>query len=358
MSPTTADAPPHGVTDAACSPRNGVRRLLVLAAVALLVATIVPGLVVSRHLALNLGLQRTETFTAADALAWDGNGPRRGTLTVSRTVATAPTDVDSVANVTSRSALSLNGDWLATLNDAVDLNRESTYPQGTEVDQQTLTVTGHSFDLGGHDANREGLRYFFPAKAEKRSYAFFDAITQDSQPLDFVRTEKVAAGGKVASAYVFYQSLPATPLPAQVTAALPKAQLKGKADDFYTAAELNTLGLKAGSAVVLDPFYSIERTVWIEPTSGIILDEEANIRMLYATDAAQASASLSSPPDRRALLVADLRWDDASRSDAVARASEITRLHQYMAAVGWAGKALAVALAGAAAWTYQRRRHV
>ncbi|WP_293771866.1 porin PorA family protein [uncultured Corynebacterium sp.] len=337
--------------------RDPLTWLVVLAIVALLIGAVLPGLIIGRALPLPLGRTFTAVATDPQALVAHGGAAARTELTVKRTTKTTATDVDSVAGVHTVTTLTTGNSVLAAVDDAIDLNRESTYPQSGGADIQTLTVNGTSTTLASEDTDREGLKYFFPSATEKRSYAFFDEVLQDSLPVDYAEKKKIDD----IDAYVFRHFIPATPLPSQIADALPAHQVSGTAGDLYDAEELKAFGLAADTYVVLDPFYSVDRELTVDPATGTVLDLHETVRLFYATDAVQADATVAAGADapglaHRALLMTDLRWDEATRAAAYDLAAPTVRLHKAMGAVSWAGKALAIVLITCATVTYLRRR--
>ena len=153
-----------------------------------------------------------------------------------------------------------------------------------------------AFDVQMEDrVERDGISYFFPAGAEQRSYPFYP-LTQDAEPIDFLRDEKLDG----IPAYVFHQDV--APVPLEEVFAFDN-QRSGPAGDFYSPESLERYNLKPNSHVILEPFYAVSRTVWVEPTTGTILNEKEHPRIFWATDARQAQAMVDADDTQeRALL--------------------------------------------------------
>ncbi len=322
---------------------------LVAALAALLIGVALPALVLDRALPLPLDRTFHAVSTAPGAQVATGPSPAEEMdLTVERTTTTSATEVDSVAAVDTEITVSSGGTQLARVVDRADLNRESTYPQAggrttLRVEAPVLGTLRQVVERDVQGEAREGLKYFFPADTEQRSFAFFDLLRGDSAPIDYA--DKTTIGG--IDAYVFRHRLPAVQLS--------EDSRRGLAGDFYTREELDRFGLEAGTYVVMHPFHSVAREVSVDPATGTILDVEEQVRVVYAADAAQADGAVPASPGRT-LISADLRWDDATRAAALDLAQPTVRLHKAMGAVSWAGKALAVIFAAWAAVRLLRPR--
>jgi hypothetical protein len=87
---------------------------------------------------------------------------------------------------------------------------------------------------GDPTIQHKGLSYEFPIDTEKKSYPFFDTVVGDAFPMDYVDTEKLEG----LTVYKFVQKVVNQPV--------------------YTNG-------------VLPSLYSNTRTVWVEPTTGVII---------------------------------------------------------------------------------------
>ncbi|WP_348521052.1 porin PorA family protein [Corynebacterium guaraldiae] len=122
--------------------------------------------------------------------------------TFTRHTTTAPAMKDSVARAQSTTDLTLNGETIAHITEESQLNRESTYPVAGPNTTQHIELP--AFDVQVEDrVERDGISYFFPSGAEQRSYPFFDPLTQDTEPIDFLRDEKLDS----IPTYVFHQDV-------------------------------------------------------------------------------------------------------------------------------------------------------
>ncbi|WP_289297543.1 porin PorA family protein [Corynebacterium guaraldiae] len=122
--------------------------------------------------------------------------------TFTRHTTTAPAKKDSVARAQSTVDLTFNGETIAHITEESQLNRESTYPVAGPNTTQHIELP--AFDVQVEDrVERDGISYFFPSGAEQRSYPYFDPLTQDTEPIDFLRDEKLDS----IPTYVFHQDV-------------------------------------------------------------------------------------------------------------------------------------------------------
>ena len=207
-----------------------------------------------------------------------------------------------------------------------------------------------AFDVHVEDrVERDGISYFFPSGAEQRSYPFFDPLTQDTEPIDFLRDEKLDS----IPTYVFHQDVAPVSL-GEVFAF--DSHRSGPAGDFYSAESLERYNLKPKSHVILEPFYAVSRTVWVEPTTGTIVNEEEHPRIFWATDARQAQAMVDADDTHeRALLDVPLSWSDSTRTERLDSVRRVIDTVKILSLVGWLGKAIGVALLAVAAAMFMRR---
>ena len=261
--------------------------------------------------------------------------------TFTRRTTTAPAMKDSVARAQSTVDLTFNGETIAHITEESQLNRESTYPVAGPNTTQHIELP--AFDVQVEDrVERDGISYFFPSGAEQRSYPFFDPLTQDTEPIDFLRDEKLNS----IPTYVFHQDVAPVSLGEVFAFA---AHRSGPAGDFYSAESLERYNLKPKSHVILEPFYAVSRTVWVEPTTGTIVNEEEHPRIFWATDARQAQAMVDADDTHeRALLDVPLSWSDSTRTERIDTV-------KILSLVGWLGKAIGVALLAVAAAMFMRR---
>jgi hypothetical protein len=121
------------------------------------------------------------------------------------------------------------------------------------IDRHTAVAADCDSDNVDYDrkANVEGLTLTFPFGTEKKDYDVFNSTTKQAWPASFTGEEKL--GGL--DVYRFEMSVPET-----------------------TIRQTDVPGALAGApdetSVTADVVYSNERTIWVEPTSGIIVTSE------------------------------------------------------------------------------------
>lgn len=345
--------------------RSPLPWLVIAAILALLAGVLVPSLVVGRSIRLADDVEFHAVTEPAAVLVETG----ATTVRMDNTYITSPNEEDDALvqlDTTKDFYRMTEGqpeNRSAHLSASLTLNRESAYPEAGHASHQSFAVRQLNLGASIDNGDMEGLTAFFPADTEQRSYPYFDFIAQEAVPIDY--TGKSKRGG--IDVYEFHQHIDA--LPAQdilartaeyatendPTFTPEDLRRRGRAGDFYTNEELAHFGLKKDTAVVLDSFYSVDRTVTVDPATGTILDLDENISFVWATDAKQARDT-SIPPERRAVFVGDLHWDQTTQDAALELARPTVRLHKAMGLVSWVGKGLAVALLAAAGLTYLRRR--
>ena len=266
-----------------------------------------------------------------------------------RHTTTSPAEKDSVTRAQSTTDLIADGETIAHITEDSLLNRESTYPVAGPNTTQHIELP--AFDVQVEDRiERDGMSYFFPAGAEQRSYPIFDPLAQAAAPIDFVRDEKLDG----IPTYVFHQDVAPVSLPEVFSFAAHQA---GPASEFYSPESLKRYNLKPSSHVILEPFYAVSRTVWVEPTTGTIVNEEEHPRIFWATDSRQAQRMVDADDTKeRALIDVPLTWPDSTRTARLDAVRGVIETVKVLSIVGWLGKAVGVVLLAVAAAMFMRRR--
>ncbi|MGP5506051.1 DUF3068 domain-containing protein [Corynebacterium flavescens] len=276
-------------------------------------------------------------------------------ITVTRQMRSQSTDFPgaekkSVAATSSDVSFQVSGRTLLETSEEAFLNRESAYPMPGENNSQH--VDGALFASGfEQDAfERDGLNYFFPSATEQRSYAYFDSLTQRADPIDYRTKETLES----IPTYVYHQDIAPTSLPEALNGAGP-ATLRGPARDFYSPDSLARYSLGAADSVVLEPYYTVSREVWVEPTTGTVLNADEKLSIFYATDAKQAKdMAAAQDTAQRSLLSVDMTFSDDSRAQRHSTVAPLITTIKVLSLLGWAGKALGMVLLGVAAFIFVR----
>lgn len=173
------------------------------------------------------------------------------------------------------------GALISVTEDRVCLNRHTAFAVQPCVSERLN---------GDNRVRHSGLGYTFPFGTEQRDYDFFDTNVGRPFPARFVGAEDIQ-GTRV---YKFEQTVPPTVIEQREV----PAQLAGGV---------------AGSDVTADRVYSNVRSIWVEPTSGVIVDGQEQVRqILRGPDGAEGVT----------LLEGTLRFDAETVASGLARAAD------------------------------------
>jgi Porin PorA len=142
------------------------------------------------------------------------------------------------------------------------------------------------------DVNVEGLTLTFPFGTEQQDYDLFNSTTRQAWPASFEEVEELEG----LEVYRFVQVVPETVIrTTQVPAAL--------------------VGEDGTGTVPADVVYSNERTIWVEPTSGVIVTSQETPRtVLVGPDGEEAAT----------ILAGTFAGDQDTIADGVERAEDIS----------------------------------
>lgn len=177
-----------------------------------------------------------------------------------------------------------------------------TDPAGTVVDAGTERIafdgqTSKMIDCCDANENGEPIEDFsgnnpfkFPFGAEKKTYLYFDGTLGKATPMEYLGTEKVQG----LSVYKYEQVIE----PTQYAELEVPGSLVGQPD---------VATVKAGR------FYANTRTVWVEPTTGIVVK---------GTEDQKQTLRGSDGTDKLTLLEAKLGFTDENTTNAVTKAKD------------------------------------
>ena len=374
-------------------PRSPLAWVVIAAVIFLVLGTVVPPLYnnQTRPLAFD---QNINTVTAPSAGVWmeapefiagakasgDSKDPQcqgkqapmwcylhHELLTIERNTTTSEVaEDDALANSDSLSRLLAGNTPLAQITEHSVLNRESTYPVAAPKDKWDFVLPALDTGMARTDFERDGINYFFPSGTEQRSYPFFDLATQSSTAVDFTTTEKLD-GIPTYSFHHDIQPISLADMRKSITTevdtgtgnkqlAAKDFRISGPAKRFYDSESRELLGLDATDRVTVEPFYTIGRDISVEPTTGTMVDLRENIKIFFAADEKQAGTMVANDDtEDRSIFAADLRWSDETRAERLDEVRPVIRTIRALMVVGWAGKAISVALLLCAAYMYMRR---
>src|SRR5699024_3973618 len=79
----------------------------------------------------------------------------------------------------------------------------------------------------------------------------------------------------------------------------------------------------------LNPYYAVERTVWVEPTTGRIVDVNEKMQIYLA------GTPQEEPTDERTLFATDISWDEASTQAELDKVKNTVLAIQVVSIIGW-----------------------
>ena len=238
---------------------------------------------------------------------------------------------------------------------------------------------------------RNGVQYQFPMGTDKKSYPYFDVQVQKTQDIDFVG-EETQDGETV---YRFEQTVPPTEIypgiyemlnrdgemsaadesavatlrltfPAAVWGLTPEEvdgwnadaaaegdqaegdQAEGEEGDNADAAA--PVDPELGPDVTMSRYYTVNRTVWVQPDTGVIVNGAEEIWMYYAQD--QAEADRIAEPANREREIADphrtatyfpAKWSEEAKANQMVKAKDgLSRMNTMGKTVPWIAGILGV----------------
>ena len=303
-------------------PRS-LRWLIPAAVAALIVATGLPGLATSVRQPLSLSLDRTVTLTSTDATQ---------PATLSRHITTAripETRTKGVAQVQLETHFR-SQDYQVDIQRSVVLSRQSAYPDTS------------------YSAGPDGLYTFFPAGTEQRSYPLVDEFSQAAYLADFSGVT-TRAGLEV---YSFAHHQPPV-AGREVAAALGLPATMTLADG------------STGTA-----YYSLSRELWVEPSTGTIVDAQENYALSYATapdaavpapqvpslDGTDSAAPVSPGPNSHLAWQATMAYDDSTIAELATEVRASVRTTTVTSIIATVAGTLALVLAVVAVVLLARQR--
>jgi hypothetical protein len=202
---------------------------------------------------------------------------------------------------------------IAATIDRVTLTRKTAFPVDKPVssfDMTSPTVGGGVAEEDTPVFVRDGLQYQFPFGTEKKAYPYFDGQVLKSQDIDFVDKETM----KGETVYRFEQTVAPTELYPAVESRL-NADGELSAADKQSLAALrlkfpaSTWGLsrdevdgwdeddETGPEVEMSRYYTVNRTLHVQPDTGVIVKGAEEVWMYYAQDDEEA-AEMAKPENR------------------------------------------------------------
>ncbi|MEJ5998160.1 DUF3068 domain-containing protein [Corynebacterium sp. H130] len=306
-----------------------------LALVLLALRAVGPSLATAEVRLLQLGSTTTVTTETAEGVLFDDKAwesgqpldPSCGTHVscfVSHPSVSATTTIEAKPGSTRKTAdynvkhhvATADGTNLFDAADKVTLVRHSSIPVDEPLDSLESQSPLPGFTHHTTEQIRDGLQYTFPFATEFRSYRYFDIYSATTTPIDFHDKETLRGH----TVYRFNQKI--APVQLQI------GGIKGAANQFYDPQEITEQGLAAASTVVMNQYYSMTRTLWVEPKTGTIIDSVEIPHIFLARDAVEAARV--QPDSPRTLFRATLRWDEDTRAHMWQQADEHLNLLHWV----------------------------
>lgn len=315
-----------------------VRKVWVLlgaACAVLVIAAVIPAIVMSTIKPIPVDTTRTVTTKPAPTQVYLCNPEchvEQMTTSLHRELKTSKAeDKDEVnLDVSEDFRRQASNDSVISLRDHVRLIRHSTYPVLDPVTHLELRTPWLTFDTANFA--RDGLQYFFPFNTERRSYQFFDVFAQQAFPLDYVRQDD--------DVYIFHQHVRDVAMDqAAIRALTHPADISDDTADA-TAEDIDEHE-REQTEKLEGTTYSVERTLWVEPKSGVILNQEDHLKLQSRSG--------------QTLFATTTEWDDASQQRAHELAQPVVNAIQWMRLGTFASKVVVMALLAAAALAWARR---
>jgi hypothetical protein len=186
---------------------------------------------------------------------------------------------------------------------------------------ESVHCCGEAVD--GQATRHEGVTYKFPFATRKENVQFWDVNARQAYPARYVSEEEVQGR----TTYKFIQQVPVHQL---TTLEVPGA-LVGESTPSFQAPVI----------------YSNTRTVWVEPTTGVIIKGSEQTRTTLQNSAGQ---------DRVTVLDATLTFDEATQRDQAKLATDGIRRLSLVEWILPAGALLLGLVLAAAGWVLVRGR--
>ncbi|MEJ6013200.1 DUF3068 domain-containing protein [Corynebacterium sp. H127] len=346
------------------TPKAKATTAFVLTFILLALRMVGPALATSQVRLLQVGASMQTTTESAEATlfnaaAWEAGTPvdkspecehapalvcfiERPLVTASRTITSQPGETrKDIKFHVSEDITADSNNVLFTSQDEARFVRHSSFPVDEPIASLRTSSPIQGLSHETHDQVRTGLQYVFPFATEFRSYDYFDKFSATTSPIDFHDREKLRGE----TVYRFHQAIEPTQLDG--------SPITGLARQFYTEQELEAEGISGSSVVALNRYYSITRTLWVEPKTGTIVDSVEIPHVFLAGDTAEAEQT--TPKSPRTLYTATLRWNQSSQGDAWTRAKSGLRVLKSVQ-VGVVLATTGAAVFGALGLFYLRRR--
>ncbi|MEZ2190506.1 DUF3068 domain-containing protein [Corynebacterium sp. CCM 9204] len=260
--------------------------------------------------------------------------------------------------------------------DTVTLNRRTALPVLEPVSSFHATSPRLGLDDMRNGFIREGIQYQFPFDSEARSYPYFDTTAQATYPVDFV-DEDILPGHEDVEVMRYNQQIEPVNMFTAISgvfnldgeisehekASLNALRMSTPARDWYTPEELEQQGLDPEERVTMTRYYANDRTLWVEPTTGVIVHGREYLNYFFARNDAEAQAvaqahfaapESDSNPNRTALAMT-AEWNTDTQERQWEKALEGRSKLNLLGTVGWGIGVVGALLILLGGWLLRRR---
>lgn len=227
--------------------------------------------------------------------------------------------------------------------DRITLDRKTAFPvpEPTSSYEITAPATGNQ-PAETPQFTRDGYQYQFSFGTDKKSYPYFDVYALESKPIDFVAEEE-QEGVKV---YKFHQTVGPVSLHDSITRMATSHGVHDLSEGHKQVLASMRLkfpayrwGLEGDEDVSMDRYYYTERTLRVEPSTGMITNGTEKIFQFYAKDQEEAEYIVgpgreeeNNNPKRTATNFTG-QWNDETMHKQVTKAKEKKRSMDLAAGV-------------------------
>ncbi|KZM70254.1 hypothetical protein AWN90_06840 [Nocardia terpenica] len=215
----------------------------------------------------------------------------------------SPSDRDRVTLVESTRVLRTDRQGSTALvtarAEAMTVSRTSSEP--VDPPAQIALDYGKPADTVPH----KGFELHFPFGTQRHSYLYFDTTARRDIPLDYIDDDRVESGLRL---YHFRQRI--GPL-----------NLHADQPDMAATMPASAWGLPGDAPTTFDLYYSNTRDIWVEPDSGVIVEQREHLRRFLARQVDDPLAVTS--------LELSTHFDDQSLADSINTAKQARTLIRW-----------------------------
>ncbi|MDO5670896.1 MAG: porin PorA family protein [Corynebacterium sp.] len=257
-------------------------------------------------------------------------------------VTTSETDEKDTVSVESVMQVWMMDTVMAEIRNTAIVDAHTVLPIPTPSAQMAVSVPDLSSGMATDPFVREGMHLFFPFPTQRVSYPWFDISLVDTVLLDYVGEEEVDG----IDAYVFHYRLDGEALDRDSPNAI---SLDPEFDGPLDLLESSGFGAL---------HYAVDRTLWVEPETGTILNQRELNHIYFANDDAESTARAFHGDPDYSVFFSDAPWDADTRAQQHTTASEQLSTMRWLQvfSVGLKSLSLILVLVAVALLIRERRK--